>query len=211
MNQKTLFWIGYSESLYKSTVVKSLRMGWPAGLEEASRHLTKSTMTALLMCGLFEDTFPLPSELEECIAEVHRRDYEALCRRETLHGRGYAQALFDFKEESVAAAQNERGRLYAEARALGLAIPPRALNCLYTWLKIEPGRSGRRTTDATRWTTMPLAMADGHTLEGRRANRKMTVLSGHYPNHLALGERVMREGWNGIRAEVHSQAFDLAS
>ena len=79
---------GYSESLWKSVVVKSLRIGWPAGLEEASRRLNKSTMKSLLICGLFEDVFPPEEELQEAMDEVNRFDFEALCSRETHHGQG---------------------------------------------------------------------------------------------------------------------------
>jgi hypothetical protein len=207
MRQRDLFWMGHSKSLWKSTVVKSLRMGWPAGLREAEKHLTPAVMTSLLMCGLFEDVFPCPVELEVCVEEIRRRDYESLCNRETLHGRGYAPALCALKEESLAAAENERAGLWAKAREYGLSLPPRALNVWFTWLKIQPEIPGQRSIDATRWTTMPCAMADSHTPEGRAMHVRMTVLSGHYENHFKLGERVMREGWNSVRSEVHAETL----
>jgi hypothetical protein len=79
---------GFSESLWKSLVVKALRIGWVAGIEAAAQRLAPSTIQATLLCGIFEDVFPAVSELTDALAEVRRKAFEALCQRETHHGRG---------------------------------------------------------------------------------------------------------------------------
>lgn len=48
----------YSKSLYRSLLVKAVRIGWTAGAEEAIRHLSKSDSTSILITQLFEDTLP---------------------------------------------------------------------------------------------------------------------------------------------------------
>lgn len=197
---------GFSKSAFKSLAVKSLRIGWPAGLDRAQAALGKSEIRPLLVCGVFEDIFPAVSELAEVMAEVRRLDYAALCSRQTHHGRGHTPEFCRLEPEAVAAAQNRKGELWAQARAYGLWLPRRALNCFWTWLAIRPQDAGqRRATDETGWQGIPLAVLDGHTLEGKRAGRVVTVLSGHYDNHATLAERVAREGWRGIRAETHAE------
>ncbi|MBN2508507.1 MAG: hypothetical protein JXQ71_17650 [Verrucomicrobia bacterium] len=67
----------------------------------------------------------------------------------------------------------------------------------------RPGDTRRcREGDPTPWTGMPAVALDAHTLEGRKAGRTVTLLSGHYANHRLLGRRVMAEDWiasNGIQ------------
>jgi len=194
---------GVSESLWKSLIVKSLRIGWPEGLRQASERVSRSTMKSLLVCGLFEDTFPPSDQLDECLAEIERGDYDALCARETHHGRGYADAFCDLKDEALAARESERWRLADEARRRNFYLPPRAGNCFYTWLALAPQHPKSRSLDDRAWEGMPVVMADSHTYEGKRKGIYATVLSGHYANHRALGERVIIEGWSNIRDESH--------
>ena len=202
---------GYSESLWKSVVVKSLRIGWPAGLEEASRRLNKSTMKSLLICGLFEDVFPPAEELQEAMDEVNRFDFEALCSRETHHGQGLADRFCDLEDEAVYAARNYKPDIWAAAKKYGIWIPPRALNVFYTWhwLRNEI-RGGRREIDRTPWTGIPKVMADSHTYEGRKMGQGITLLSGHYSQHREIGRLVQEKGWQWIRDQVHkSGVFEV--
>lgn len=196
---------GYSESLWKSVVVKSLRIGWPAGLEEAARRLNKSTMKSLLMCGLFEDVFPPEEELQEAIGEVYRFDFEALCSRETHHGQGLADRFCDLEDDAVYAARNHKEEIWAAARKYGIWLPPRALNVFYTWhwLRNEI-RGGRREIDRTPWTGIPKVMADSHTYEGKKMRQGITLLSGHYSQHRKIGRLVQEKGWGWIREQVHN-------
>lgn len=195
---------GFSESAWKSLAVKSLRIGWPEGIKQAAARLSASTVKALLRCGVFEDTFPALTEVAATNAEASRLDLAALCARETHHGRGYTDAFCNLEHEAMEASRTKREALYGDAQKLGLRLPPRALNCFYTWMKLHPTDTGtRRQIDDATWRGMPNLMLDGHTLEGRRLGNRLTLLSGHYDQHRVIGQRVMREGWGLIRAEVH--------
>jgi hypothetical protein len=99
---------GYSESIWKSLIVKSLRIGWPKGIEEAAKRLPRPAVDALLVCGIFEDIFPPQAELADCLLEVHSQTYTTLCSRETHHGRGLTEAFCALEEEACAAAISDR-------------------------------------------------------------------------------------------------------
>lgn len=198
---------GYSESLWKSLVVKSLRLGWPEGLRRAAGVLNERTVKSLLTCSVFEDIFPAKSELADVLDEIDRLDYEALCVRETHHGRAYTEDFCSLAEEGMEAAKTQASELRAFGSTLGLShLPPRSLNCFYEWVKLNPMDAGkRREIDSREWSGMPLAMADAHTYEGLRKGQSVTVLSGHFENHETLGRRVGSEGWSKIRKEVHDR------
>lgn len=199
---------GYSESIWKSLVVKSLRIGWPTGLDEAAKRLPPATVDALLVCGIFEDIFPSQTELSDCLSEIQSRNYQALCGRETHHGRRLTEAFCALEKEACDAALTEREPLLEQAHALGVQLPPRALNCFCTWLKLSPQELDvKRTLDDAQWTGVPMAIVDGHTYEGKVRGTLETSLSGTYYNHAVLGQRVVREGWSGIRKEVHTHCF----
>ena len=196
---------GYSRSLWTSCAVKSLRIGWPAGVEEARFRLSPSAFRSTLVCGLFEDVFPAESELEEAAAEVLRGDVWSLCMRQTHHAReGLTAAFCSLEKEAVHEAAVDGGGIRAEV-GLRVFLPPRSLNCAWTWLRLRglvvPGAS--RDPDLTPWTGMPEAMADSHTEEGRAARRYRTVLSGSYDQHARLAEMVQRGGWASVRRAVH--------
>jgi hypothetical protein len=201
---------GCSESIWKSLLVKSLRVGWPHGIEEAAKRLATSTVESLLICGLFEDLFPPQSDLEDCLTEIKLRNYAALCSRETHHGRGLTEAFCSVENEAVAAATEKRSRLLTEGENLNITLPQRSLNCFYTWLKLAPNDvSRKRTLDEAPWVAVPKAIADGHTYEGKKLGTIETLLSGSYCNHAVLGQRVMREGWHRIRSELHAESFSF--
>lgn len=195
---------GWSESLWKSLAVKSLRMGWPAGLKEARRQLNKSTVKTQLICGAFEDILPATDEIHEVLEAVEEHDYERLCAWETHHSRRYTEAFCNLEEEAMAAARNRRREMFPRVRELDIWLPPRAFNVFYTWLKLQPKQGGRREVDERPFDRMPRAMADGHTYEGKYLDQEMTVLSGHYHQHRRLGHRVQEEGWESVREEVHA-------
>jgi hypothetical protein len=196
---------GWTESAWKSLVIKALRIGWPDGLRQAERRLSSSAMEFLLRASLFEDVFPPERELAAAVDELERRDWEALCSRETHHGRGYTAAFCDLADEAIAAAKNP-APLYPEARRLGLYLPPRSWNCFWTWLRLAPADEGvRRELDETPWRGMPKAMIDAHTAEGRRRRSGYTVVSGDYDTHRAIAELVEAQGWGELRARVHAE------
>lgn len=206
--RKQTFTDGFSESAWKSLVVKSVRMGWPAGLDEAARRLTRSKIQYLLLTSVFEDIFPAIEDLERVFAEARALDFPALCRHQTHHARGYTPEFCRLEEPATRAAATERPAIWAEARKRGLWLPNRALNTFWTWLEIRPTDAGvRRRVDKAPWAGMPPAILDGHTYEGRRDRVVATVLSGDYNTHGELGKRVRRHGWGPIRREVHAEAI----
>jgi hypothetical protein len=159
----------FSEGAWKSLTVKSLRIGWPEGLKQAAARLSASTVNALLLCGIFEDTFPATGDLDQTGAEIMSLDFRALCERETHHGRDYTEAFCDLKHEAVEAARTKKETIYAATRDLNLRLPSRSLNCFYTWMKLRPNDTGiMRNLDEAPWRGMPKVMLDGHTLEGWR-------------------------------------------
>ncbi len=203
---------GISQSTWKSLVVKALRAGWPAGLVAARQRLAPGMMRDLLYVGLYEDVWPSLQDLPAAIDEIKREDYLALCRRETLHGRGYAEVFCNMAEEAGRAAGNKRlgpgthtQELRQESKRLGTPLWTRGLNCVYTWLKVAPTDRQTREADLTPFTGVPAVMADSHTYEGKRRGITMTVLSGHYEQHRIIGQRVMADGWDPIRREMHAE------
>ena len=163
----------------------------------------------MLLASVFEDTFPAESELAAVGREVRKQEWEALCARETHHGRGYTDAFCDFEADAVAAAAEPAG-LFPEARRLGVFLPRRSFNCFWTWLKIAPADAGVvRTLDTWPWSGMPAAVIDGHTWEGRRKGVAQTIVSGHYECHRRLGllVRARGGGWQAVREQVHREVL----
>jgi hypothetical protein len=201
---------GISQSCWKSVVVKALRAGWPAGLVAARQRLAPGMMRDLLFVGFYEDVWPSAEDLPVAIDEIKRGDYVALCRRETLHGRGYAEMFCDMADEAGRAAGNKRvgpgsqtARLRQDSKLLGTPLWTRGLNCLYTWQQVAPTDRQTREIDPTPFTGVPAVMADGHTYEGKRRGVTMTILSGHYEQHRRIGQLVMADGWDPIRRAMH--------
>jgi hypothetical protein len=200
--QQTL--AGFSRSAWKSLAVKSLRLGWPEGIARGQTALGRSEIVTLLVCGVFEDIFPAESELGQVMAEVKGHDYASLCARATHHTRGYTAEFCRLEGQAVAAAEQRKPELWAQGRRFGVWLPQRSLNCWFTWLALRPTDAGKiRTIDVTPWTGMPEAMLDGHTPEGCKAGRQITLLSGHYENHLRLAQLVERVGWAEVRKRTH--------
>lgn len=192
---------GLSESLWKSLAVKALRIGWAPGLRKCAETIAPSTVKAMLLCGLFEDTFMTEGDVRHCIHLVNTQSWDALCAFDTHHGRGYTDQFCALRDAAKSAATTRDPSLFATARQYGIWLQPRMMNVLYTWREVAPTRGGQREVDQTPWSGMPVCMADKHTPEGRG---RVTVLSGTYDQHAAIGARVMREGWAGLRAEVHA-------
>lgn len=200
---------GYSESLWKSLAVKSLRMGWPAGLQAAAIRLPKSVIAAQLWVGLFEDVFPAVDEIAAAGKEIKGQQWDALCSRQTHHGRPGVTAAWgepNMRARAFAAIETLEGKqsLWGEAKKLGIWLPRRSLLNFYKWVDVQPKDSGaRRPLCQSLFAGMPACMADAHTFEGKARQTEVTLLSGHFENHLALAERVARDGgWELIRQEA---------
>ena len=195
----------WTESVWKSLAVKALRIGWPTGLRMARRNLSRSTMRSLMTCGVFEDVFPTESDMPAVVAAINAEDWDALCQFDTHHGRGYSEDFCDLEEHAVPAAKNYAitGALASWGKSIGLWLPPRSMNCVWTWKEVAPFRGGMRELDTAEWRDMPTAIVDGHTREGKIRRTNVTLLSGHYSQHRVIGRRVQAEGWEAIRRETH--------
>lgn len=201
---------GFSESVWKSLVVKSLRIGWVDGLNQASYRLSKSTMQSLLTAGIFEDLFPGSlNELNVEYNEIKNGEYYELCKHQTHHGRNYSNAFCDMESEAV-----KEGRSKGYGIMINYVAPntdlkwlnPRVNNCLYTWYKIKPTDEGKtRNVLELDFKGIPDCVIDGHTYEGKQLGRSCLLLSGHYENHRKIGEIVMKNGWNPIIEEFKKQ------
>ncbi|OFW47586.1 MAG: hypothetical protein A2163_00770 [Actinobacteria bacterium RBG_13_35_12] len=198
---------GYSESVWKSLAVKSLRIGWIEGLMEATRSLCPSIIKTLLIGGLFEDVFPIGiTDLNDCLNEIDHLDFKKLCARDTHHGRGYTDQFCDLEQEACTTGKKEGVEIVKE---LSSKTPikwmnPRIFNCLYTWYKINPDDPGmKREPLKNPFVSMPNCMIDSHTFEGKaKGVNTPLLLSGHYANHRLIGQRVMKEGWDNLREEM---------
>ncbi len=198
---------GFSESLWTSLAVKSLRIGWLPGLRECEKRLSDDRMTSTMICGMFEDIFPPISQWEDTYREIREHRYEELCLRNTHHGRGLTPAFFNLKDEAVRVAREQQGEVYHLIKTYpGLWAPPRSLNCFYTWHKLQPKAEGEllRSVDQEPFTGIPEWAADMHTIEGKRDGRRVTILSGTYEQHLEIGKMVMEIGWDEFRKRCHA-------
>lgn len=192
---------GYSESAWKSLIVKSLRIGWVEGLEEAASVMPPSEVKNLLYCGIFEDMFPASfDEMNEQIALINSQKYEELCMFETHHGRGLSDIFCDYETESVARMKIDGYPIFEKVIRPNTPITwlnPRVYNCLYTWYKIRPNdMCVIREPFHMPFKGMPKCILDGHTTERKGI---VMLLSGHYDNHRAIGKSVMKNGWTEIR------------
>ena len=196
---------GFSESAWKSLAIKSLRIGWVEGLEESAKNLSKSGLTSLLTGSLFEDVFPFGyKHLNECYIDIKNQDFESLCSVNTLHGRGYAQQFYDYAEQACSTGKLEGDKITQRIKQHTdiTWINPRVYNCLWTWYVIQPTQDNiTRNVLNHKWRGMPKNILDGHTYEGKILKQDCELLSGHYENHLAIGEQVMNEGWELLRLD----------
>ena len=190
---------GFSESAWKSLVVKSIRIGWPQGLEAGLKRLAPSTFWGLVLGGFFEDTFPAGyDDVREAWKEVRNFDFEKFCQRDTHHGRGYTQEFYDLKDVA-----GEKGKIHGPEMNMRLAtnagtpwVRPFLLNCLWTWEQIMPDDRGvLRPIYDRPFDGMPIVVLDNHTYEGRISKRGGTFLSGSYETHLEISHNVQKHGW----------------
>jgi hypothetical protein len=202
---------GFSESAWKSLVVKSLRIGWIDGLKKASEMLSKSTMEQLLIAGIFEDLFPGSwGELNKELEEIKNQNWTGLCSHETHHGRGYTDMFCDMEKEACSNARKEGYNIMEQIVQPNSQLKwlnPRVFNCLYTWNKINPKDEGvKRLPFNSPFIGMPQCILDGHTKEGKEKGLTIGLLSGHYDNHRKIGENIAKIGhWGVIRKQFLNQ------
>lgn len=181
----------------KSLAVKAVRIGWPAGVDAASRHLAPSELRSVLVGQVFEDIFPAPPALPEVLAEIARGDWAALCRRDTHHT---APGLTAWIMRQVPKYAERKIEMVVECRALyGVRLPPRAAGCFGAWRIATEYSVGHRPLDEAKYTGVPAAALDMHV--GRW--RGETTLSGTCANHVRLADWIQRDGWAAVRRVTH--------
>jgi len=194
--------------LWKSMVVKAVRIGWPDGLEAAARFLSKSEMSRLILVQYFEDILPHPDELLELERATAEQDWEKLCSYETLHGKGLAPEWHQISQEkSIPLAEDYPETVQAAAKRHGWWISKRGYPVFWTWLVMKDRLpfGKRREPDRTPYEGVPSSIADLHCKEGRMLGNRETILSGTWEQHLRIGEIVMKHGWEEMRRRVHDE------
>lgn len=182
----------------KSLAVKSVRIGWPAGIYEAARHLAPSELRSVLVGQVFEDLFPEPGSVCNALAEIERGDWIALCERDTHHT---VPGLTRWIMVKVPLYQEHGIDMVCKCNALyGVRLPPRAAGCFGAWLGAAEYAVGHRALDSTLFEGVPDAVLDMHV--GRW--RGETTLSGTCANHVRLADWVQRDGWAAVRRVVHA-------
>jgi len=202
---------GYTESVWKSLVVKSVRLGWLEGLEMAIKSIGANNVNTLLIAQLFEDIFPLGyKELDECAKMIYDGKYSDLLKIQTHHGKGYTQRFCDYEDEAVSYGRFHVEEALKEIRAKTRLyyIAPRVNNCIYTWHRIVvEGVSPKRELWKQPFIGIPECCFDCHTYEGKSENNLVTTLSGQYYNHLKWSKIVQKEGWDGVRKIIIKEPF----
>ncbi len=188
----------FTKSDYKSLLVKSIRIGWLGGVEEAIKHLSRSDVKSIFITQLFEDVFPSIEELEIFVREIENENYEWILMEDTHHGKGLTGRFYELKDQAMA---KEYKQMLAIAKSrFNLFITPRATNVFWTWLTIKPKISKKRTISKEKFVAMPKAVLDCHTSSCSVFNlRRVSILSGTYENHLKLAELVQQNGWEYVR------------
>ncbi|MFW6145451.1 MAG: hypothetical protein ACOC4Y_01500 [bacterium] len=199
---------GYTESVWKSLIIKSIRIGWPQGIEKGREILGKTKVTDILKASIFEDIFPVGFEgVDECVAYIEQENYRNLCMIATHHSRGYTQQFYDIREEASDTGVKKGYSLMAIMRQNSRLqwLTSRVFNCLYTWWVIDPKKGGKRSILDVSFTRMPKAVIDAHTYEGKVRGVKWSMLSGDYDTHLKLSKRMdTYEGLVELRKEFIS-------
>jgi len=190
----------YSTSAYCSLLVKAIRIGWPAGCEEAARRLPKRVWLSTARAQIWEDIWPAREELSDLEAAIAAGDWAAVCSYDTHHTLpGVTEAFMRRLEDPDVKRKWPRGLIPPP--------PPRARYCAVVWQEmvdtIPAGR--RRPVCIEPYREMPPAVLDMHTKEGRG---KETILSGTLAQHCRIAEYVQRHGWEALTAAVFAGVTD---
>ena len=189
------------KSIWKSVLVKSIRLGWVAGCAKAAGELSRSDMVSIAHGQIFEDLFPLREDLAGLVEAVADVDWLTVCRYGTHHEqKGTTRIIMD----GIDVAKVDIAKCYKEAAALGVRVSPRAAGCFWQWL-IGIAGSCPRAADLTPWTgRIPAAMLDRHVGKWRGD----TILTGTTDGHRKLSQAVQKKGWEYVRKEVRSKTVE---
>ena len=189
------------KSVWKSVLVKSIRIGWVAGCEKAAGELSRSDVVSIAHGQIFEDLFPLREDLVGLVEAVADADWLTICRYGTHHGQlGLTGIIMD----GVDIEKPDLPKCYKEAADMGVRVSPRVVGCFWRWLNESAGRQPR-AGDLTPWTgSIPAAMLDRHVGKWRGD----TILTGTTDGHRKLAKIVQREGWGYVRKKVHEKTVE---
>jgi hypothetical protein len=188
-------------AVWKSVLVKSIRMGWVAGCEHAAGELPASEVISVAHGQIFEDLFPSAGDLAAVIGWIAARDWRKICEYGTIHANFELTCKIMSAVDGMAAVDGYYSRMAGEC---GLRVPPRAMRCFAAWwdcreIPVVPPVC--RVADLTPWHPgrIPAAMMDRHV--GRW--RGDTILTGTTDGHRRLSGMVSKEGWKNVRSEIH--------
>lgn len=203
-------WIdGFSESMWKSLLVKSERMGWLEGVLEAEKRLPKSKVQQLLISGVFEDIWPHQDEIYLCIDWIKEQNYEPLLAIQTHHGKGLTPSYHSYHDTTDDWWYHKMPQLIKliQDNLPGIYVGKMALGNAMSWI-YHKGliKKVARTVDKTPFTGIKPAFADQHTYEGKKIGTLETILCGHPDVTLGMTYPVVRSGgWEEVRRRVHAE------
>jgi hypothetical protein len=202
----------FSNSLLKSLLVKSIRIGWFEGCKFAIENLPKSTSESVFITQLFEDVFPAVEELKQfyyLVKDAVNGNNEALfelLKENTHHGKGFTFLMIDyFKVCKQASYDFEYQYFYDNFQ---IKIPPRASEWAFIYRKMSPTlKNCKRDVLFKKFEGIPLAIIDKHTIESKEINQYKSFLSGFFDIHLQIAKEVVKNGWKNIRNKTFENYY----
>jgi hypothetical protein len=127
---------GYSEQVWRSLAVKSLRIGWSEGNTAGSAEVVTFHSQGADDMWLAGRCVPAVPELQDCLREIADKDFDALCERETHHDQRLHRTTSATCRTKRRRQQKRRSRTCGgEGKKYGLLASTRSLNCWYSWLR----------------------------------------------------------------------------
>lgn len=186
-------------NVMKSLLVKSIRLGWVAGIVKARQELKRSDFESVCVGQIFEDLWPSSvDEVKELVKCFKSGNYAEVCSFGTHHGMtGLTAEIMDLAQKITV----DNTRCFDFLAKHELRTSPRAFKCLSAWMATMPIKVDRRKPDLTPWHYgfIPSAVLDSHVGKWRGTK----ILTGTFAGHVKLAEIVNREGWEYVREKFH--------
>ena len=186
-------------NVMKSLLVKSIRIGWVAGIEKAHQELSRSDFLSVCVAQIFEDLWPSSvDEVKELAKRFNDGNYAEVCSFGTHHGvKGLTAEIMDLAQKIKV----DNTRCFDFLAKHELRTSPRAFKCLSAWLVTEPVEILRREPDLTPWHDgfIPSTILDCHVGKWRGGK----ILTGTFEGHVELAKMVNKKGWEYVRKKFH--------
>ncbi len=186
-------------NVMKSLLVKSIRIGWVAGIEKAHQELSRSDFQSVCVAQIFEDLWPSSvDEVKELGNSFKSGNYAEVCSFGTHHCvKGLTAEIMDLAQNITV----DNMRCFDFLSKNEWRTSPRAFKCLSAWLATLPIKVDRRKPDLTPWHDgfMPSAVLDCHVGKWRGAK----ILTGTFAGHIKLSEVINNKGWEYVRKKFH--------